>query len=413
VKRNLSFSRQASEHGETRRDVHGVGECFRARPDPLFPAGAKPRACCSARLDPKFSFLLFARTLLLVALTSFVVSPLSAETESTLVVGFPDIGTVSRVYIDGRIERIEIPGSQPRGGSVAYGSDLPSPSPDNKYIAFVRDNELWILDVQQRTTRKIAPAQNEKTKIDGMSITAWSWDSRLLLYYLQPLLRPDASHQQIVGSMISADAANFRIYDLNSAETEQVTLPGRFAAWLSDRSLILIPTQGKAWQPLWRWRSRQESPEVFVSEKASYSQLRTSRDGSTVMAVAHFKHDTSEIVKIDVSSRKLTRIVPVGSYAQYQLPTLSPSGRRLGYLLRRGDDKGVSVGDLIVDGKAVARYTQWPQFDWINEEVVFLRDNCRLSVIDLKNHRVVLQQKIPTRNEESRERYCRALEAVK
>jgi hypothetical protein len=49
VKRNLSFSRQASERGETRREVHGVGEC-----------------CSASSLFPKINLFLFFITLLLL-----------------------------------------------------------------------------------------------------------------------------------------------------------------------------------------------------------------------------------------------------------------------------------------------------------------------------------------------------------
>ena len=62
--------------------------------------------------------------------------------DSALVVGFPDKNSVARVYADGRVERVEIPPVQVKGGSLAYGTDAPAPSPDGKHIALVREDHL-------------------------------------------------------------------------------------------------------------------------------------------------------------------------------------------------------------------------------------------------------------------------------
>jgi hypothetical protein len=327
--------------------------------------------------------------------------------DSALVVGFPGKGDVSRVYADGRMERIEIPATRLKGGSVAYGTDDPRPSPNNKYIAYVRDNDLWIMDVDLRDARKITAIAMEQTKIAGVSITGWSWDSRRLLFYLQPAV--DSS--QVVKSMLSADAGNFRIVDLDSGRVEQITLPGRFAAWLPDGSFLLIPVSNMAWQPLWRWRTEQKSHEVFVAEKADYIQFHVSRDGRAVLAKASFPDKSSDIVRIDLATGGFTRLTTGGDFTQYQWPAFSPSGLRLAYVQRKHFSGGISAGDLVVDGVAVARYTDWPQFTWIDDNHIVLRDNCQLSVVDIQQRRPIAQQKIPVRNVASRERYCRALEA--
>jgi hypothetical protein len=61
---------------------------------------------------------------------------IAEESNSTVAVGFPDKGLVSRVYADGRVEPIKVPRKgRLRGGSLAYGDDVPEPSPDGKFIA--------------------------------------------------------------------------------------------------------------------------------------------------------------------------------------------------------------------------------------------------------------------------------------
>ncbi|MCZ6858517.1 MAG: DPP IV N-terminal domain-containing protein, partial [Gemmatimonadetes bacterium] len=97
------------------------------------------------------------------------------------------LATVWRAYADGRIE--QFPYSFPERGAEYshYGSTYPLPSNDQRHIAFVRDNDLWLLDVGTgsvtQTTHLGRPYTAGQASVYVL-VTAWSSDSRRLLYYV-------------------------------------------------------------------------------------------------------------------------------------------------------------------------------------------------------------------------------------
>lgn len=360
---------------------------------PLLARGAAPRAKAGPQslLSGLGRHCRLTRILSLLALAIHPLVCVGEEVDSILFSGFPDKASVSRVYADGRVERIEIPSTGRGGGSLAYGGNEPTPSPDGKHVAYMHDGEPWIFDTRNKATWKISP----DAKLSNTFFTSWSWDGRRLLYYLQPPASAEPSRKEIVDRMIYADSRGFRVYDLAKKKTEPVAveLPGRFVAWHADGSMLLILGDGPR-GTLSRWRPGEGSPKTLVAERANYGQFFASRDGRSVVALAHFDHKTSEVVRIDTASSRLIRLTPTGGFAEYNWPTLSPSGQKLAYFQRRGLLDGRVVRNLIVNGRTVFRSLGWGSYSWINEKSIVVRDDCALSILDLSDSTLVAEHKV-------------------
>ncbi|GEM_PF-5698465 len=299
--------------------------------------------------------------------------------ESAVIARFPDKKSASRVYADGRIEPLPFVGTGKGSGALFAGEDFPAPSPDGRYVAYVRDGTLRLFDATTNRDRQIFPSEgsDNSQKQEELLITGWSVAGTKLLYY-----RP------------SNNPRVYWVYDISRDASARVLLPGGFVSWVQDDEFILEETDKSGRKSILRWRMGDVKPRLFLAGPDDYSQFRRSRDGQNLAALLSAP-GRSQIVRIDVRDGSITPITPPGKWAEYQWPVLSPSGKRTAYFHRTETLNGIISGDVVVDGKPIAKYTHYGKLEWINERIISIRDSCSFRVVDAESKAALATQPVP------------------
>ena len=268
---------------------------------------------------------------------------------STLVARLARVWWVSA---DGRIE--ELPYSFPEGGSrdANHGSTYPLPSSDQRQIAFVRDNDLWLLDVGTgsvtQTTHVGRPFTANQASVYVL-VTTWSSDSRRLLYYV--------TYGRTMGSPeleLPAAEYGFHIYDTESGESQPIDIPGEYLAWLPSGDFLLtltdtIPVEGQ----LFRLGAEGGNLTLVTPQRGWFGQADGSPDGNLLLVSIGRRvagRGTSQIVEVDVTTGAVQEVTPAGGWTEFQWPRFSPSGTRIAYQHRLNEPTRFVV---VVDGKPV------------------------------------------------------------
>ena len=91
---------------------------------------------------------------------------------------------VYKVYPDGRIELSGL-SAQDLGGGRVSGRKAPVVSPDQRWIAFIKDHNIWLYDVEHSSEEPVTevgcPLEIPWEPVN-LYIKAWSPDSKLLVY---------------------------------------------------------------------------------------------------------------------------------------------------------------------------------------------------------------------------------------
>ncbi len=244
------------------------------------------------------------------------------------------LATVWRAYADGRIE--QFPYSFPeRGNEFAhYGSTYPLPSNDQRHIAFVRDNDLWLLDVGTgsvtQTTHVGRPYTASQASVFVL-VTAWSSDSRRLLYYVMAGETEDPEGRSPELEVRAAEYG-FHIYDMESGESQPIDIPEGYLTWLPSGDFLLtmtdsLPPEGQ----LFRLGAEGGDPALVTSQRGWFLQAHGSPDGNLLLVS----------LGRSVAGRLTTQIVEID---------VAPSGTRVAYQHRLEQPTRYIV---VVDGKAV------------------------------------------------------------
>jgi WD40 repeat protein len=290
--------------------------------------------------------------------------------ESAVIARVPDKKSVSRVFADGRIEPLPVVGTGRGSGAIYAGEDFPAPSPDGRYVAYVRDRTLRLFDTASKRESQIFPhatGDSHQTSQEIL-ITSWSVDGTKLLYY-----RSDSGPR------------TYWIYDISRDANTSISLPADFLVWVRDEEFILEVTAKTGRRSVVRWRRGDATARPFLLSAEDFSQFRRSRDGHSLVAVQGVSGRSNQVVRIDVASGVISPITPMGKWAEYQWPVFSPSGRKIAYFHMTGMSSGIISGGVVVDGRPVAKFTHYGKLEWVNERVLSIRDSCSFRVIDTEN----------------------------
>ena len=106
----------------------------------------------------------------------------SAQAQDAIVFPcFPSATQVSRIAADGAITELPLAVSDCGNGELGKGSGDPQASPDGRYLAYIRDSNLWLRSLVTHNERRItaiATDQAEHYAMVQLLITAWSADSQ-------------------------------------------------------------------------------------------------------------------------------------------------------------------------------------------------------------------------------------------
>ena len=262
------------------------------------------------------------------------------------------LARVWRASADGRIE--QLPYSFPERGTqyANHGSTYPLPSSDQRHIAFVRDNDLWLLDIATGSVTQATHLGRPFTASQAsvyVLVTTWSSDSRRLLYHV--------THGQTEGSPdleLPAAEYGFHIYDTESGESQPIDIPGEYLAWLPSGDFLLsltdpIPVE----RQLSRLGAEGGNLALVTPQRGWFGQADGSPDGNLLLVSIGRRvagRTTSQIVEVDVNTGAVQEVTWVGGWAEFQWPRFSPSGSRIAYQHRLNQPTRYIV---VVDGKQV------------------------------------------------------------
>jgi hypothetical protein len=284
-----------------------------------------------------------------------------------------------RVYTDGNLEKISCFQDAHFGyrGSSYYGENSPLISPDQRYVAAIRQDDLWIYDVEKkkltRITEAAKPYTNEYLSIE-VSTISWSWDGRKLLYSISP---GDAGSGDDGFDRKKRPAKyGFYIYDIEDraerliAEVEyhkgkiRTDLRGSRLALLSDGKILLQSDDGML--SLYEPGSKPKPLHVYIKRKLDH--IYVSRDGKWLVSCAD---NFTQAIKMDLKDYKVTPLSQVGSFSECQRPKFSPSGNHILYLRYTGKhEDGVPIVDIVVDDKKAYTSQRSAEYSWINDNTI-------------------------------------------
>lgn len=271
------------------------------------------------------------------------------------------------VSADGKAKRLEWPqGAVFTTERAGAGSDAPMASPDGKRIAYVRDGArkgpvvVRHLDSSTSTTVDV-PARSE------VLVTDWSTDGRRLLFTAAPLDGPNG----VIANPDGSDLVFF-VHDVAAQRTERIAVPDRcdYQAWLPSGELLVRCEAGSI-----LGRARGNAFERIAPKYQRFGQAHVGESGAIAIIA-------DGAVLLLASGTYAERVGPSGSFADYQFPKPSPSGRRVGYTHHVPIGGGLVRTDLEIDGKKVADDVY--DFEWLDEgTLVVLKTKADPSVVRL------------------------------
>lgn len=305
--------------------------------------------------------------LILALATACRPTPATSEPRTVVVTRDRPKESMWSVTADGKTRRLDWPeGAVDTTGRAGAGSDAPIASPDGKRVAYVRDGArkgpVVVRHLDSATSTNVdAPARSE------LLVTDWSPDGRRLLFSVAPLDGPN-------GVIANPDGSDLRffVHDVVANRTTPISIPDRceYQAWLASGELLVTCESGTV-----LGRARGTTFERIARGHARFTQAHVGENG----AIAVIADDA---VLLLAAGTNAERIGPSGSFADYQFPKPSPSGRRVGYAHHIQTGGGHVRVDLEVDGKKVAGDIY--DFEWLDEgSLVVLRTNEGPSVVRL------------------------------
>lgn len=276
----------------------------------------------------------------------------------------------------------------PNGGAVRFPYDFhdsqeyaaslqgvtgPLVSANQKHIAFTRENDLWILELATMQAKRVTQVGRPYTKQLAsvfVEITAWSADSRRILYHVESGETEDADGEAPPLKTRQAPFG-FHIYELPSGKSAPTYINGVFEAWLPNGDLLVKEGEYQNAR-LIRVRPGEKSGAPLPTKPGDYSQVQLSPDGREMLASVGDTKRGAEIVRIAIETGNLYSITK-GKWAEFQWPGFSPSGNHLSYVRKfPNGERGRYGNELFIDGHLVYRSELPFRYYWIDEATLAL-----------------------------------------
>jgi Tol biopolymer transport system component len=325
-------------------------------------------------------------------------------------------GHAFRVYSSGRIEKtsFEFGEGGPHRADLGRGSTDPLLSPDGRYLAFTKNNDLWLFDSETGKRRQLTKIAVEPTKrFNGASVltSAWSPDSKEILYYVDeeiPLAGEGGQEVAYPQAIRKPIQFGFHIYNLPLGRSRSVNIPHTgiddhdsntlyYQAWLRDGTYIVTDASGTTGVFIVDPKSGRIQPIATGTGALDFGQIAASSDGKFIVSTRAVG-DRSKIVKIDLPTEDITTLSPEGTFAEYQWPRISPSGRHISYARIVHSPPTSQETAFIVDGKVIF-HTNGPQqpaplMQWIDDNTIAVSDRDDIIIVNAQNGAEINRYKV-------------------
>ena len=294
--------------------------------------------------------------------------------------------SIWRVSADGSARKL-LEFEQDLDAAMCYGSTRPEPSPNQEWLALIEKNDLWLLNIatgSRLRVTQVGKQSDERFASVLVRIVGWFPEGDGVLFYVTHGLLEDVEGER-EDLLIRPEAYGFYLYDLNTSSKAQVTIPYCVESLLPSRQL-LVRNEDSWYGPLLRYAPRTGGLEGIAEGGSHYSQLTTDSSGQRLLASITQKADPekSQIVLIEVATRKQAALTPSGDFAEYQWPRFSPAGNKIAYLRRMGQvSPGYPVMALVVEGREIARCENYADHRWVSDSAVLFACQGIMRVLDV------------------------------
>jgi len=308
---------------------------------------------------------------------------------------FVSFGTdiyVYRVSADNQIQIVQLH-AQARIESNQFGSGAPLVSPNHRWIAFLRKGDVWLYETGSGAEKQITHFAKPYTKtfasVDVLMVT-WSQDSSRLMVNVVPgelecidCDRPDYKKRR-------ADYGHF-VYDLAQSTTKKISVPANMeiVQWFSDGRMLGL--DAKTSGVVLEAKSGTARPIAGVHDVV---QLSLSDDG-TVAAVTIGLKEHSQIAQIDLETGDKKTLSPIGGFADYQMPRISPDKTHVAWRheIKPPEDYAQPKSQLFVDGKVITECGTIVVSEWIDNQRIIAKCGNDISVLAASGERLGLLKK--------------------
>lgn len=333
-----------------------------------------------------------SNVLLVTCLLPCLAVPLPAQAENSALVLHGGVGqqvSVWRVWSSGIVERLPFQFTN-EGGTSGLGDVGPVVSPDQRWIAFARDNDLWLLEVETGKEKQIThvgqPFDESYVSV-FIYITAWSSDSGKLLYHVSHGVY--GCEGDCPDLQIRPQEYGFYIYDLKNGTTRRLKVPGELEipgplqAWLPNGDLILTPQDAEYLnERLVRFDALTKTEEPLGTPRGGCGQLDVTQDGRWLVATFHATGNDNQIIKIDLQSNAVHEVSKKGGWAEYQWPRFSPSGSRIAFVHSLQQPHATPQETLVVEERQVYACAERIDFQWIDDTAIAVVCQNELIIVD-------------------------------
>lgn len=311
----------------------------------------------------------------------------------------PDNATVWQVSGNGAIVRLPHSFMSMKEDSGMHFSVFPELSPDQKRIAFVQDNDLWIYEVAKRKATKLTSVgrpQDEQYASVFVSISTWSPDSRKILYRV--LGGPTEPQGDAIGPKVKERPGPYGtyVYDLDQGTSDSLVVSsGNLEpVWLPNGQFLVIhggPTSSQLDNELHRYDPATRRSTPVTTQTAWYGRPVLSPDGRWIVVHAGQKPEgtlRSQLWRIDLTSGEVTRVTPLGRWGEYQRPALSPGQGRLAYHWQQTYDRHSKKGIVVANGRELYPHEGIARVFWIDDDTIAVLARKELVVIDVNSGQI-------------------------
>jgi hypothetical protein len=261
----------------------------------------------------------------------------------------------------------------PEYSASLQGVTGPLVSSDQKAIGFTRENDLWILELATMQAKRVTKLGRSYTKEFAsvfVEITAWSADSRRILYHVA-----SGEVEDVDGDApprkVRPVPYGFHIYELSTGKSTPAYMSGEYQAWLPNGDFLVKEGEFQNAR-LVRVRPGEKSGTALPINPGDYSQVHLGPDGREMLAFVGDTKRGAEIVRIDIAAGNLTSLAK-GKWAEFQRPGFSPCGSHFSYVRQfPNDERGRYGNELFIDGRLVYRSGLSFTYYWIDEGTLAL-----------------------------------------
>jgi hypothetical protein len=291
---------------------------------------------------------------------------------------------VYRISAENRITTVSLPQNRDMTLSMA-GSTIPVVSPDQRWIAFIKENDLWMYNTQTQAMRRVTRVGRPYTETLAsvlVLMVVWSADSTRVL------INVTAGDTECVDcndrgdwKKRKADYGHF-VYDVRSGALHKIVLPKDFDLWdwRADGRLLGASITGEDQGPVMVTPGGKPQP-VPGLEGRGVNGLRISRDGSWAVAIIS-EYGRSYPVRVNLRTGALVMLTDEGRFAEYQDLTISPGEEHVSWVHRTGP---VNAGtkQIVVDGQpGFTCASELLIHDWLDERRMIVNCGGKLQVVD-------------------------------